>query len=244
MAGGLRFSVATVVLIRHARSSANATNVLAGRTPGVGLEETGRQQARDLAERLRDIPLVAVVSSPLDRCLATAAPLLADRPGLTLALDDGLAECDYGDWTGQDLKALSKTPLWKVVQAHPSGVTFPGGETMRAMQHRAVNAVRAHDATVEAAHGPHAVWAAISHADVIKSVVADALGVHLDEFQRIVVDPGSVSVVSYTPLRPFVVRLNEHGDLTGLVPKAKPGRRHRARASSDAPVGGGAGLAT
>ena len=240
MAGGLRFSVATVVLIRHARSSANATNVLAGRTRGVGLDETGWQQARELAERLRDIPLVAVVSSPLDRCLATAAPLLADRPGLTLALDDGLAECDYGDWTGQDLKALSRTPLWKVVQAHPSGVTFPGGETMRAMQHRAVDAVRAHDATVEAAHGAHAVWAAISHADVIKSVVADALGVHLDEFQRIVVDPASVTVVRYTPSRPFVVRVNETGSLAGLRPR--PGRRRRARsADGDAVVGGTTG---
>lgn len=232
--------MATVVLIRHARSAANAANVLAGRTPGVGLDEAGQQQARELAERLRGIPLVAVVSSPLDRCLATAEPLMADRPELVLVTDAGLAECDYGDWTGQELKALAKTPLWKVVQAHPSGVTFPGGETMRAMQHRAVDAVRAHDAAVEAAHGAHAVWAAVSHADVIKSVVADALGVHLDEFQRIVVDPASVTVVRYTPYRPFVVRVNETGSLAGLRPAAGKQRRPRST-DSDAVVGGTTG---
>jgi len=232
--------VATVVLIRHARSSANATNVLAGRTPGVGLDDTGRQQALDLAQRLVDIPLAAVVSSPLDRCLATAEPLLASRPGLVLATDDGLAECDYGDWTGQELKTLAKTPLWRIVQAHPSGVTFPGGETMRAVQYRAVAAVRAHDAAVEAEHGGHAIWAAVSHADVIKSVIADALGVHLDEFQRIVVDPASVTVVRYTPTRPFVVRVNDMGSLAGLRPPT--GRRRRPRSKDgDAVVGGTTG---
>ena len=154
MPTGYGLRVATVVLIRHARSAANATNVLAGRTPGVGLDETGQQQALDLAARLADVPLASVVSSPLDRCLATAEPLLGTRPGLTLETDDRLAECDYGDWTGQELKTLAKTPLWKVVQAHPSGVTFPGGETMRAMQARAVEAVRGRDAAIEAAHGP------------------------------------------------------------------------------------------
>lgn len=232
--------MATVVLIRHARSSANATNVLSGRTPGVGLDETGRQQAIDLAQRLVEVPLAAVVSSPLDRCVATAEPLLTTRPGLALVTDDGLAECDYGEWTGQDLRTLSKTPLWKIVQAHPSGVRFPGGETMRAMQYRAVETVRSHDVAVEAAHGVHAVWAAVSHADVIKAVIADALGVHLDEFQRIVVDPASVTVVRYTPTRPFVIRVNDIGSLAGLRPPA--GRRRRARSSDgDAVIGGPTG---
>jgi len=232
--------VATVVLIRHARSSANASNILAGRTPGVGLDDVGRQQALDLANRLAEIPLVAVVSSPLERCVATAEPLIANHPGLTLVTDDELSECDYGDWTGQDLKSLAKTPLWKIVQAHPSGVTFPGGETMRAMQHRAVEAVRAHDTALEAKHGSHAIWAAVSHADVIKSIIADALGLHLDEFQRIVVDPASVTVVRYTPTRPFLVRMNDIGSLAALRPP--PGRRRGRRSKDgDAVVGGTTG---
>lgn len=232
--------MATVVLIRHARSSANATNVLAGRTPGVGLDDVGRQQAVDLASRLADVPLVALVSSPLERCVATAEPLLARHPGLSVETDAGLAECDYGDWTGQQLKALAKTPLWKVIQTHPSGVTFPGGETMRAMQQRAVDAVRSRDAALEAAHGTHAVWAAVSHADVIKSVLADALGLHLDEFQRIVVDPASVTVVRYTPTRPFVVGMNDVGSLAAL--RRPSGRRRRARTNDgDALVGGTTG---
>jgi probable phosphomutase (TIGR03848 family) len=232
--------VATAVLIRHARSSANAKHVLAGREPGVGLDDVGRQQAVELAQRLAEINLVAVVSSPLDRCLATAEPILANHPHLTLVTDERLAECDYGEWTGQELKALAKTPLWKAVQAHPSGVTFPGGETMRAMQQRAVDAVRSHDAATDTGHGTGAVWAAISHADVIKSVVADALGLHLDQFQRIVIDAASVTVIRYTPTRPFVVSLNDIGSLASL--RTERGRRRRVRSKdSDAVVGGPTG---
>jgi broad specificity phosphatase PhoE len=115
---------------------------------------------------------------------------------------------------------------------------------MRDMQARALAAVRHHDSEVTEAHGPDALWVAVSHGDVLKAILADAAGGHLDSFQRIVVDPGSVSVVSYTPLRPFLVRLNEHGDLTGLVPPKHPRRRRRTAPSSDAPVGGGAGTGT
>ena len=112
---------------------------------------------------------------------------------------------------------------------------------MRAMQARALDAVRHYDEAVTESHGAGALWVAVSHGDVIKAILADAAGSHLDSFQRIVVDPGSVSVVSYTPQRPFVVRLNEHGDLSGLVPKARGGRRRRSTHAGDAPVGGGAG---
>ncbi|MFP5335229.1 MAG: histidine phosphatase family protein [Actinomycetes bacterium] len=233
----------TVLLVRHGRTAANAGGTLAGRTPGVGLDDVGRAQVEAVARRLAPLPLVAVVTSPLERCVATAEAVAATggtkrvpRPGTVV--DDRLAECDYGDWTGRPLKELAKDPLWPVVQAQPSAATFPGGESMRAMQQRAVEVVRETDARVAAEHGPDALWVAVSHGDVIKSVLADALGVHLDTFQRIVVDPCSVSIVRYTPLRPFVVRVNDSGDLTALVP---PPRRRRRAPSSDAAVGGGGG---
>jgi probable phosphomutase (TIGR03848 family) len=153
-------------------------------------------------------------------------------------VDDRLGECRYGDWTGRPLKELAKDPLWKVVQAHPSAVTFPGpeGEPLRETQTRAVSAVRDWNARL----GPDAIWLACSHGDVIKAVVADAMGLHLDQFQRIVIDPCSVTVIRYTELRPFVVRVNDTGGgVTDLVPPKRKGRRRKA--SSDAPVGGGTG---
>src|SRR5581483_2686469 len=149
--------------------------------------------------------------------------------------DDRLGECQYGDWTGQELKKLAKDPLWKVVQAHPSAAAFPNGEALRDTQSRAVDAVRAHNARL----GDDATWIAVSHGDVIKAIVADALGLHLDLFQRITIDPCSLTVIRYTPMRPFLLRLN---DTCGAVDDLKPPkRRGRRRASSDAVVGGGAG---
>jgi len=239
--------VPTVLLIRHGRTAANAAATLAGWTPGIGLDDTGRQQAQALATRLTHVPLAALVSSPLQRCQETAVAVRAvsgpdgvARPDVLA--DDRLGECRYGDWTGRTLKELAKDALWPVVQAHPSAVTFPGeqGESMRAMQNRAVAAVREHDARVAAEHGEAAVWAAFSHGDVIKSILADALGMHLDAFQRIVVDPCSVSVVRYTRLRPFAVRVNDvGGDLAAVVPS--PPADADADAGSDAVVGGGSG---
>ena len=229
----------TLILLRHGRSSANAAGVLAGRTPGVELDETGRAQAARVVDRLAGVPLSAVVSSPALRCEQTVAPLLADR-GLTVVTEPGLAEVDYGSWTGRELKTLAKEPMWKTVQTHPSAAVFPDGESMADMSARAVGTIRRWDAKVEAEHGPDAVWMAVSHGDVIKAILADALGIHLDAFQRIVVDPASLSVVRYTPLRPFVVTMNTAaGDLSHLRP---PPRRRRARkVSSDAAVGGGSG---
>jgi probable phosphomutase (TIGR03848 family) len=241
--------VPTVLLVRHGRTPANAGGVLAGWTPGIGLDDTGREQAQALAGRLAAVPVAAMVVSPLQRCQETAAELIA-VPGPKGAArpapvtDDRLGECRYGDWTGRSLKDLAKDPLWRVVQAHPCAVTFPGaqGESMPDMQHRAVASIREHDAAVAGAHGHDAVWVAVSHGDVIKAVLADALGMHLDSFQRIVVDPCSVSVVRYTPLRPFAMRLNDTGgDLGGFAPAARTGRRRRRTVSSDAVVGGGTG---
>lgn len=234
----------TVVLLRHGRTAANSGGVLAGWTEGVGLDDTGRQQAGAAAARLAGVPLAAVVASPLQRCHETAAAVLdgraGDGPALPFHTDERLGEVRYGDWTGQPLKTLAKDPLWKVVQAHPSAVTFPGegGESMAAMSQRAVAAVRDWNVRL----GADAVWVAVSHGDVIKAIVADALGLHLDQFQRIVVDPASVTVINYTDLRPFVVRVNDSGtELAALLtPPPTKGRRSR-KATSDAVVGGGAG---
>jgi probable phosphomutase (TIGR03848 family) len=231
--------VTTVLLVRHGLTAMTGP-VLAGRTPGVAPDDRGRAQAAAVAGRLAGVAIRAVVSSPLERCEQTARAI-ADPRDMDVETDARLVECGYGDWTGQEIKKLAKDPLWKVVQAHPSAVTFPGaeGEAMRDSQVRAVDAVRSWNAKL----GPDAVWLACSHADIIKSVVADALGMHLDTFQRIVIDPCSVTVITYTDLRPFVVRVNDTGaDLaTLLAPPKKAGRKRSGAASSDAVVGGGAG---
>lgn len=234
--------MATVILVRHGRTSANASGTLAGRTPGVRLDDTGTDQARRTAERLAAVPLAAVVTSPLERCRQTAKILTAAHPAAPRTVSErGITECDYGEWQGRLLKDLAKEKLWGVVQTQPSAAAFPGGESLQAMQARSVEAVRRHDAAVEAEHGPGAVWVAVSHGDIIKSVLADALGMHLDLFQRLFVDPASVSIVRYTGTRPYVLASNTHaGDLSWLAaPPAKRARRRQA--AEDAPVGGGAG---
>ncbi len=213
--------------------------MLAGRTPGVSLDEIGHRQAADIGARIAGLPIAVIMTSPLERCRQTARAIAAAHPGTPpTKVDARLTECAYGEWSGQELKRLAKQPLWRVVQQYPSGATFPGGESLRDMQARGVAAVRDADAAVAAEHGDAALWVAVTHGDLIKSVLADALGMHLDSFQRIVVDPGSVSVITYTPLRPFVVRLNEHGSLSDLAP---PRRRRRPR-SGDAAVGGDTGV--
>ncbi|MFG1777899.1 MSMEG_4193 family putative phosphomutase [Micromonospora sp. NPDC049048] len=234
--------MATLLLLRHGRTTANADGGLAGRQP-VELDDTGRAQAGAVGERLRALPFAAVVTSPLIRCRQTLELAL---PGVAPVVEEGLIECGYGAWEGQPLKKLAKDPLWPVVQQHPSAAVFPQGEAMAAMAARAVAAVRSWDARITAEHGPEAVWLACSHGDVIKAIVADALGVHLDLFQRIVADPASVTAIRYTPLRPFLMRLNDTGgDLAGLVPPPRKRRRGAAKSAgagdSDAPVGGGAG---
>jgi len=198
--------VTTVLLIRHGRTSANATGILAGRTPGVTLDAVGRRQARTLGTRLRDVTLDAVVHSPLERCVQTADGVLANRPGVERLPDERLSECDYGDWTGRSLTELAKEPLWPVIQATPSSVTFPGGESMIAMAQRATGAI-----TDWTAKHPEGVVAVVSHGDVIKAILSDALGQPLDQFQRIVVGPGSLSVVKYHGDRAMVLRMNDTG---------------------------------
>jgi probable phosphomutase (TIGR03848 family) len=227
--------VTTVLLVRHGLTEANRGGVLAGWTEGISLAERGREQITALAARLERVPVAAIVTSPLDRC-RESAEILAKGRDVGVEDDERLGECRYGVWTGQELKKLAKDPLWKVVQAHPSAARFPGGEALRETQARAVEAVRRHNERL----GADATWIAVSHGDVIKAVVADALGLHLDLFQRIVVDPGSLTVIRYTELRPFAMRVNDTGGTVDDLLPAK--RRSRRRAtSSDAPVGGGAG---
>ena len=229
--------MATLILLRHAQSTANGSGVLAGRSPGVQLAEAGQAQAAKLVARLAGVELAAVVSSPLLRCQQTIAPLTGER-GIEPVIEDDLSEVDYGEWTGKAIKDLLKEPLWTVVQQHPSAAVFPGGEGLASVQARAVAAVRRHDARITAEHGDEAVWLACSHGDVIKAVLADALGTHLDSFQRIVADPCSVSVVRYTQTRPFVVRVNDHGSEYAAIVPAKPKEDENA---SDAVVGGSTG---
>lgn len=226
--------MATVILVRHGRTTANATGLLAGRAPGVGLDDVGRDQAALTGGRLAAVPLAGVVSSPLERCRQTAQFILDRQAGTPYApVDPDLTECDYGLWQGRKLSDLASEELWPVVQSQPSAVVFPGGESMATMQARSVAAIRRHDAAFEAEFGPGAVWAAVSHGDIIKSILADALGMHLDLFQRINVGPASISIVRYGASRPSVYATNtDAGDLSWLSNGIQSG---------DAPVGGGAG---
>lgn len=239
----------TVFLIRHGRTSANAAGRLAGRSPGVELDDVGLQQAADTAARLRPVPVQTVITSPLRRCRQTARALVDGRddqsPEVPITVDNGLTECGYGAWTGKTLKELAKKPLWREVQQQPSAVRFPGGESLPEMSARAVAAVRRWDAQVKADHGDDAFWVATSHGDVLKAVLADALGMHLDTFQRLLVDPASISVIRYVEGRPSVLRMNSTGsDLESLLPpRSGRGRRSGRRSGDDATVGGGLGAA-
>ena len=173
--------MATMVLARHGRTTANTSGVLAGRSKGVHLDDRGAEQARAAGERLAGLAARGRRHQP-----ARAVPRdgAGDRQGPgagpKVASERGLLECDYGSWTGRELKTLAKEPMWKTVQAHPSAAVFPDGESMADMSARAVAAARRWDARVEAEHGADAVWVAVSHGDVIKAILADALGIHLD----------------------------------------------------------------
>jgi len=229
--------MSTLLLVRHGLTALTGP-VLTGRTPGVHLDERGKKQAAEVAARIAAVPLSAIVTSPLERCVDTAEFIQGAQQAaaaLELQHDERIIECGYGEWTGRPLKELVRDPVWKLVQTQPSAARFPGGESLSEVSARAVHAVRDWDALL----GDDAVWVACSHGDVIKAILADALGLHLDQFQRIVVDPCSVSVIRYSETRPYVLRSNDvGGDLAGFAPQRKKGRRRRA---SEATVGGGTG---
>lgn len=226
----------TVILLRHGRSVSNTAHTLAGRSEGVELDEKGLAQAGALAERLDGLPIRALVRSPLLRCRLTLEPLAAVL-GLEPLVDERLSEVDYGQWTGRQLGELVKEPLWSVVQQQPSAAIFPDGEGLAQVQARAVAAVRDHDRRLAEEHGADTLWVACTHGDVIKSVIADALGTHLDSFQRITADPASMSVIRYTPTRPFVLHVNHTGAQLASALRT-PAPEHAKDGGADAVVGG------
>jgi probable phosphomutase (TIGR03848 family) len=232
--------VTVVLIVRHGLTSSTG-KALTGWLPGITLDDRGQAQAAAAGARLAELALAAIVSSPLERCVQTATAIAESQADpMQVLTDDRLGECRYGDWTGQALRKLAHDPLWRVVQAHPSAVTFPGpdGESMSGMQQRAVAAVRSWNEKL----GPDATYLICSHGDVIKAILADALGMHLDMSQRIQVDPCSLSVIRYTPLRPFVLRMNDTGaDAAALAALARKPDAQQARSAAEAQVGGGAG---
>jgi probable phosphomutase (TIGR03848 family) len=221
----------TVILLRHGRSTSNTAHTLAGRSVGVDLDDKGREQAESVIARIGELPVKAIVRSPLLRCERTVAPL-AGALGLEPVVDERLSEVDYGAWTGRKIGDLVKEPLWAVVQQQPSAAVFPDGEGLAQVQARAVAAVREHDRTLAEQHEGDVLWVACTHGDVIKSIIADALGTHLDSFQRITADPASMSVIRYTSMRPFVLHVNHTGPALTAALSAKP------EPSGDAVVGG------
>lgn len=204
---------ATLVLfVRHGKTPTTGT-VLPGRAKGLHLADEGRAQADAVAERVAALPKVAAVyASPLERARETAAPIAA-RLGLAVKTERGLLECDFGEWTGAELKSLGKLAEWQTVQRWPSGFRFPGGESFSEMQARMVATTE----RLRAAH-PQATVVAVSHADPIKAAVAHAMGTHLDLFQRIVISPCSVTAIAYSPAGPVVLSVNTTSALTELAP--------------------------
>jgi probable phosphomutase (TIGR03848 family) len=195
-------STTYVLMIRHGENDWVGTDRLAGRTPGVHLNEKGRKQAADLAELLNSQPIAAVYSSPLERCMETATPVAAAL-GLAVQPEPGVMEVDYGEWQGQSLKDLSKLPDWQMVQHFPSTYRFPGGETLRETQARAVG-------TIERLHEqhPNQVIAVFSHGDIIRTTVAHFMGTPIDLFQRVIISTASVSVLALHDRRPMVLCAN------------------------------------
>lgn len=199
-------AMTTIVLVRHGHTPTTG-RVLPGRAPGLDLSESGAEQARSAAERLSQLGTIsAVYASPMERAQQTAGPI-AEGIGLPVQTHTGLNECDFGDWTGAELAKLRELEQWRTVQRYPSGFRFPGGESFTEMQTRMTTAL----AHLVAAHSGETI-VAVSHADTIKAAVADALGAHLDQFQRIIISPCSITTIGYTSSGPLVLAVNSTVD--------------------------------
>lgn len=194
-----------LLLVRHGQTPTTG-KVLPGRAAGLHLADAGLEQARRVAERIKELPKVdAVYASPLERTRQTAEPI-ARAVGKRVTAHKGLLECDFGDWTGAKLADLMKKPEWATVQRSPSTFRFPNGESFTEMQTRMVSALD----DIRSRH-PGGTVVCVSHADPIKAAVAHAMGTHLDLFQRIVIGTCSVSAVAYSPFGPVVLTVNSTG---------------------------------
>jgi probable phosphoglycerate mutase len=199
-----RASMTQILLVRHAVNDFVKTGKLAGWTPEVHLNDEGKAQAEALGQRLADATLHHLYASPLERTMETAEAIRQHHPSLTIQPTTELGEVRYGDWEGQPIAALATRKMWHVVQEYPSRAYFPNGETMRGVQVRAVNEVE----RLAALH-PRETVVVVSHADLIKMVMAHYLGMHLDNFQRIVISPASISSLHLGYGRPYVGTIND-----------------------------------
>ncbi len=199
----------TIILVRHGENDWVKKHRLAGWIEGIHLNENGREQAADAAERLAALPIKAIYSSPVLRCRETA-DFIAASQNLPINLLDEVGEVRYGKWEGKKIKKLAKKKKWFAVQFYPSRMKFPGGDTLRGVQSRGVNAIE----TLAQAHDKKDIIVVVSHADLIKLVLAHFLGVHIDLFQRIIVSPASVSVLHLSENGTVrVERINDNGPL-------------------------------
>jgi probable phosphoglycerate mutase len=206
--------MATILLVRHGENDWVKKHRLAGWIPDIHLNEKGQQQAYEAAARLSHVEIKAIYSSPVIRCVETA-DLIAATHSLPVTLVEEVGEVRYGKWEGKKIKKLAKKPLWHVVQHYPSRMRFPDGESLLEVQFRAVQALE----RLNSRHANEAI-AVVSHADLIKLVLAHYLGVHIDLFQRIVVSPASVSVLYLSDKGPVrVLRINDDGPLPSFTPE-------------------------
>ena len=217
-----------IILVRHGHSTANAKGVLAGQDKSVGLTERGHQEAELLADYLsqgmsQGVKISRVVTSPLLRARETIAPFIKRHPAIEVLKDSGIIEMNYGSWSGKKISSLAQRPLWREIQHHPSSVRFPEGESFLEMSSRSSESVRE-----LALKGKTTLF--VSHGDVIKSILAHHLGLHLDQFQRIAIEPASVSMITVHP----------HGSLVTLLNSTAHFLKHKST-TINSTLGGGSG---
>lgn len=225
----------TIILVRHGENDWSKNNKLAGLIPGVHLNETGHHQAHSVAQRLAPLPVKAVYSSPVTRCLETAA-YVADTHHLPVLEVKAIAEVEYGLWEGKKIKKLAKDPMWRTVQFFPSRARFPQGEAMREVQFRAIQAIE----EIAARHEKEMV-VVVSHADIIRLLLAHYLGIHIDLFQRLIISPASASVLAlHADGGIRVLRVNDDGPMQAPEQPDQP-RKEKGKPRKQAVKPGGSG---
>jgi probable phosphoglycerate mutase len=211
-----------ILLVRHAVNDFVKTGKLAGWTPEVHLNEEGKAQAEALGKRLADAPIKHLYASPLERTMETAQAIQQHHAGLEIVQNAEIGEVRYGDWTGMEIRALAGRKMWHVVQEYPSRASFPNGEAMRDVQVRSVNEIE----RIAKVH-PRDLVVVVSHADVIKMVLAHFLGMHLDNFQRLSLSPASISTLILGYGRPYVGTMNDVAHISQME------RERRAAAQAE-----------